>query len=56
MKHNFHADIVIKINSFEADNHEIADEIVDKYINVLASVGGDLYWDSVDYTIIQEEE
>lgn len=56
MKHSYHADIVIKINSFEAKNEEVADDMVDQYINLLASVGGDLHWDSVEYSIIHEEE
>jgi hypothetical protein len=55
MTKKYNADIILEVNSFEASSREEAVEIINQYISLIASTEGEINWDSVNYTIQEEE-
>jgi len=55
MANKYNADITLEVNSFEASSREEAVEIINQYISLIAFTEGEINWDSVNYTIQEEE-
>ena len=48
----YHAVIELKIDQFEADNPEQAEQALETYLDELAKTGGNLTWNECDFRLV----